>query len=178
MQCRLSGFPPRGEIAKNNLRRINHVLRWWTFGRITWGIFTLILLKENWLCTSSNITVNTLTTICLFAITELVPFSVSLDPNLLAMIADDEKVRSIDPKLFRSSLIPNEEVRDEENSLYSANRYSSYVNEEKATDNINSIEGTFGANQNAFNYSRKSVSNLSESSGSLREDDASLVSES
>merc|ERR1712146_722824 len=143
------------------------------FGRITWGIFTLILLKENLLCTSSNITVNTLTTICLFAITELVPFSVSLDPNLLAMIADDERVRSIDPKFFRSSLIPTEEVRDEENSFYSANnRYSSYVNAENANSNFNSFEANFGANQNPFNYSSKS-----QSSGSLRDDDASLVSE-
>lgn len=177
LNCRLSGFPTRGEITRNNLRRINHVLRWWTGGRITWGIFTLIVIDEKWLCSSSSVTVNTLAVLCLFIFTELVPFSFSLDPNLLAMIADDDKVKTLDNANFWNIFSNNEGVQDEENSFIGNGiRPSSYVMDNERPNGTSTISRGHSIEEpfhTPLNFSR---SNVSVSSESLR-DDSSFTSE-
>uniref|UniRef100_A0A7S1XQN0 THH1/TOM1/TOM3 domain-containing protein n=1 Tax=Phaeomonas parva TaxID=124430 RepID=A0A7S1XQN0_9STRA len=82
---RFSAFPYRSQHAAKRVKKVGLVMKVWTVGRFIWGCFAVFFSLS--FVSTSNDTAYSTVLICLFVCTELIPFLLALDTEILNVLA-------------------------------------------------------------------------------------------
>ncbi|CAM9693033.1 unnamed protein product [Choristocarpus tenellus] len=94
LTCNFSGFPFKSVASKKRLHKVGRVVLLWTAARVVWAVSTLTAVLEYARVsggTSLKQELYSVVVVMVFLVTELFPFVVSLDNDVLMMIAGHEQ---------------------------------------------------------------------------------------
>jgi Protein of unknown function (DUF1084) len=92
LSCAFSGFPFKSEAAMRRHQRAGRILLIWTLGRVCWALFALTAALQLSLATSNaseKTEIYSVLVVVLYLVTELGPFAIALDDDVLALIGED-----------------------------------------------------------------------------------------
>ena len=90
-ELKFSGFPYRSPRAKARVNCVSRAMLVWTLSRIAWGVSMLTATLRDFLqARTGNQTFVMVAIVCVFMVSEIWPFFVALDKDLLLVLADDE----------------------------------------------------------------------------------------
>jgi len=90
-------FPYKGVRSRVAVARTTRVVLWWSGGRLVWAAMALSAGMRDWLTNfSGSSEVFAVTLVAVFTLTELVPFSIALEPDFLPILAVAEGLEATD----------------------------------------------------------------------------------
>eukprot|EP00636_Phaeomonas_parva_P001236 CAMPEP_0118864290 /NCGR_PEP_ID=MMETSP1163-20130328/8915_1 /TAXON_ID=124430 /ORGANISM="Phaeomonas parva, Strain CCMP2877" /LENGTH=311 /DNA_ID=CAMNT_0006798383 /DNA_START=42 /DNA_END=977 /DNA_ORIENTATION=- len=88
LYCQFAAFPYKGVRSRLALERTTRVVIWWTGGRVLWAMTAVSAGMRDWLTNwSGSSEFYAVVLVAVFGLTELMPFSVALEPDFLPILA-------------------------------------------------------------------------------------------